>query len=122
MQPVVRWTPCEADLARELRLLTREAGGSKVAVTRLQANASVTDTSSCASVMPLVVTVKPPNRCSDFNGDGEVSVMDFFLFAGAFGKLPTGVNARFDLDGDGLIEFSDFFIFADAFGHACVKQ
>ncbi len=48
----------------------------------------------------------------DFNGDGEVEVGDFFLFAAAFGS----VDPEFDLDRDGKVNFDDFFIFARNFG------
>ena len=52
----------------------------------------------------------------DFDGDGEVSFADFFLFADAFGK--TDPDLSFDLDADGDIDFEDFFQFADAFVQA----
>ncbi|MEW6754821.1 MAG: choice-of-anchor D domain-containing protein, partial [Candidatus Latescibacterota bacterium] len=55
----------------------------------------------------------------DLDGNGEVDFTDFFLFADAFGRPPTGSYAAGDLDGDGAIDFSDFFVFADAFGRTC---
>ena len=48
----------------------------------------------------------------DFDGDGEVGLSDFFLFAEAFG----GSDPRFDLDGSGSVDFADFFLFAEHFG------
>lgn len=59
-------------------------------------------------------------RCSgDFDGSGGVDFTDFFAFADAFGREPTGQYAVFDLDGDGAITFGDFFLFADFFGQSC---
>ena len=49
---------------------------------------------------------------TDFNGDGRIDFVDFFLFADAYG----GNDARFDLDGNGTVDFADFFRFVDAFG------
>ncbi len=49
---------------------------------------------------------------TDFNGDGRVDFVDFFLFADAYGST----NAKFDLDGNGTVDFADFFKFVDAFG------
>ena len=48
----------------------------------------------------------------DFNGDGMIDFVDFFLFADAFGTDA----ARFDLDGSGVVDYIDFFLFAEAFG------
>jgi phosphodiesterase/alkaline phosphatase D-like protein len=53
-----------------------------------------------------------PAMAEDFDGDGEVSFGDFFLFADGFGSA----NPAFDLDGDGEVGFEDFFVFADSFG------
>ena len=50
---------------------------------------------------------------SDFDGDGEIRLSDFFLFADAFG----GSDPRFDLDGSGTVDFADFFLLADHFGN-----
>jgi hypothetical protein len=47
----------------------------------------------------------------DFDGDGKVSLFDFFLFADAFG----GTDPAFDLSSDGKVDLFDFFLFADAF-------
>jgi len=54
----------------------------------------------------------------DFNGDGNVSFDDFFLFADHFGLTDAdpGYDLLYDLDGSGKTDFADFFIFADAFG------
>ena len=48
----------------------------------------------------------------DFDGDGEVGLADFFLFAESFG----GTDPRFDLDASGSVDFADFFLFAESFG------
>lgn len=52
----------------------------------------------------------------DFDGNGEVNLDDFFMFAEAFGKKATGASAKFDLDGDGVIGLNDFFLFMERFG------
>lgn len=62
------------------------------------------------SIKPLLV--------GDFDGDGQVGLEDFFLFAEGFGfKMgnPKYVSA-YDLDKDGEVGFLDFFIFVDYFG------
>ena len=54
----------------------------------------------------------------DFNGDGQVDLSDFLLFASQFG-LSRGdeqYDAKYDLDGDGTIGFGDFLIFGRSFG------
>ena len=48
----------------------------------------------------------------DFDGNGKIDFIDFFVFADAFG----GTDPRFDLDGSGQVDFGDFFLFADNFG------
>ena len=60
----------------------------------------------------LIPTSTPIAAAADFDGDGEVSFDDFFLFADAFG----GSDERFDLDGNGAVDLADFFLFADHFG------
>jgi hypothetical protein len=55
----------------------------------------------------------------DFDDSGGVDFTDFFAFADAFGREPTGPYAVFDLDIDGTIAFGDFFLFADYFGQSC---
>ena len=62
---------------------------------------------------PYVTSQPPPQPpTADFNGDGRIDFVDFFLFADAYG----GTDARFDLDGNGTVDFADFFKFVDAFG------
>ncbi len=56
-----------------------------------------------------------PSRSPDFDGDGEVGLGDFLLFAPAFGK-EAAEAARFDLDRNGRVGFSDFLLFAERFG------
>ena len=50
----------------------------------------------------------------DFDGNGSVDFMDFFMFADAFGN--SNAEPIYDLDGSGFVDFMDFFMFADAFG------
>ena len=54
----------------------------------------------------------------DFDGDGQVGLLDFLAFAGQFGSRQGDerYDARYDLDGDGEIGFSDFLIFSSSFG------
>ena len=54
----------------------------------------------------------------DFDADGEVGFVDFFLFADHFGQSEGDSNFDpfYDLDRDGIIGFLDFFFFADLFG------
>ncbi len=52
----------------------------------------------------------------DFDDNGIVDLIDFFLFAGAFGQDGVGELARFNLDENSEINFFDFFIFASWFG------
>ena len=53
----------------------------------------------------------------DFNGNGTVDILDFFLFADAFG----GTDTIFDLNENGAVDILDFFMFADAFGSTVGK-
>ncbi len=48
----------------------------------------------------------------DFDGDGEVGLADFYLFAEHFGSG----DPRFDLDASGSVDFADFFLFSEHFG------
>ncbi len=49
---------------------------------------------------------------TNFNSNGRTDIVNFFLFAFAYG----GTDARFDLDCNGTVNFADFFKFVDAFG------
>jgi hypothetical protein len=72
---------------------------------------------------PLGMQRIDPGRL-DFDGDGRVDFVDFFLFAAAFGAMNAAAdstNVRFDLNGDGRVDFEDFFIFADGFGKTVVR-
>ncbi len=69
----------------------------------------------------LADTILPPayvRLAADFNGDGRVTLDDFFMMVGAFGLKAgeAGYDGRYDLDGDGMIGVSDFFYFSDDFG------
>lgn len=59
-----------------------------------------------------------------FDGDLDVDLDDFFLFADVFGtsSADAGFDSRFDLDGDGAVRLSDFFLFADNFGAVAVRR
>ena len=62
------------------------------------------------------ITPQTPNP--DFNGDGQVDLSDFLLFASQFG-LSRGdeqYDAKYDLDGDNTVGIGDFLIFAGSFG------
>jgi len=48
----------------------------------------------------------------DFDGDGTVALVDFFLLVDAVGTS----EARYDLDGNGQVGMGDFLLFADRFG------
>lgn len=54
----------------------------------------------------------------DLNGDGVVDLLDFRLFAAAFGywKGDARYNLRADLDGDGKVWIQDFYLFVTHFG------
>ncbi len=53
------------------------------------------------------------NKSPDIDGDGEVSVVDFALFASAFG----GTDPCSDFDCNGSVSVADFAIFAAHFQH-----
>ena len=52
-----------------------------------------------------------PPAHPDFNRDGQVNLLDFFLLADAYGTTLRG----FDLDRDGRVDLDDYFLFANAF-------
>ncbi len=63
--------------------------------------------------------VAPPPPCvADLDGDADVDVFDFGVFAGNFGSagLPPGTGG--DYDGDGDVDVFDFGVFAGDFGCA----
>ena len=55
---------------------------------------------------------------ADFDGDKEVTVLDFLLFQDAFGTQAgnSDYNEIYDLDKDGYVGVSDFLIFFSYFG------
>lgn len=77
------------------------------------------DTLTPGASVVLRASVKTPSP--DFDGDGEIGLEDFFMFAVAFGQPATGANEVFDLDGDGEVWFGDFFAFVNAYASAYVK-
>ena len=60
----------------------------------------------------------------DFDEDGQVSLGDFFMLAGAFGARSRGAgyDGRYDLNQDGKIDLGDFFTFSDSFGKVAPKR
>ena len=60
--------------------------------------------------------IDPTALAGDFNGDGTVTLDDFFLFVDVFDQPAEGDAAKFDLDGNNQVGLSDFFIFVDNFG------
>jgi hypothetical protein len=54
----------------------------------------------------------------DFNGDGKINYLDFFLFADYFGSTTASSEWRrvYDLNKDGEVEFADLFLFSEDFG------
>ena len=62
--------------------------------------------------------IAPQTPDPDFNGDGQVDLSDFLLFASQFG-LSRGdeqYDANYDLDGDNTVGIGDFLLFVNAFG------
>ena len=62
--------------------------------------------------------ITPQTPDPDFNGDGQVDLSDFLLFASQFG-LSRGdeqYDAKYDLDGDNTVGIGDFLLFVNAFG------
>ena len=91
---------------------TTDAEGRAVATLTLGSEPeTVTVVASVAGLDPVTFTATA-KATPDFDGDGETSFSDFFLFADAFG----GSDPRFDLDESGTVDFRDFFLFADYFG------
>ncbi len=70
------------------------------------------------SVVILEVPDTPPALSPDFNGDGQVEIVDFLLFVQVFGTQSGQENfdPKFDLNSDGTVDISDFLIFVDSFG------
>ena len=91
--------------------------GDRVIVGASGANASASDSGAA------YLFTAPAVPClADFNGDGEIDVLDFLDFLDAFGQCenqpapcPTpDVNA--DLNADTIVDILDFLDFLDAFG------
>jgi len=63
-------------------------------------------------------TGTPSMLTGDFDGDGQVGIMDFLIFVEAFGtqRGQTNFDPKFDLDSDGTVGITDFLIFVNAFG------
>ena len=62
--------------------------------------------------------IDTPPVSADFDGDGQVGITDFLLFAEAFGSQSgqESFDAKFDLDGDGQVGIADFLLFVEVFG------
>lgn len=71
--------------------------------------------------LTLGLPARPP-KCADQDGDGDVDLADFAVFASCYGgsgnppaaSCPPGANCDFDIDGD--VDLADFAIFAGCFG------
>lgn len=63
-------------------------------------------------------TGMPSMLTADFDGDGQVGIVDFLLFVEVFGTQNGQENfdPKFDLDSDGTVGISDFLIFVNSFG------
>ena len=88
----------------------------------MQGNLMANKKSVFFAAISLLLTFMPisyaQSKSSDFNGDGFVSMPDFFLFRDAFDSRSgdSRFDAKFDLDSSGHVNFDDFFVFADEFG------
>ena len=90
---------------------TTDAEGRAVATLTLGSEPeTVTIVATVAGLDPVTFTATA-KATPDFDGDGEASFSDFFLFADAFGSS----DPRFDLDESGTVDFADFFLLADYF-------
>jgi hypothetical protein len=61
------------------------------------------------------IPVIEPTPPADFNGDGEVNLIDFNTLKDNFGLMPA-TKAQGDANGDGNIDLVDFNILKDSFG------
>ena len=60
-----------------------------------------------------------PSCPGDLDGDGQVALSDFGIFASNFGLDGGATPQQGDLDGDGAVLLSDLSIFASLFGQDC---
>ena len=90
---------------------TDAEGRAAVALTLGQVPGTNTVEAVVAGLDPVIFTATA-EVTPDFDGDGAIGSLDFYLFADAFG----GSDPRFDLDGNGSVGLPDFFLFAESFG------
>ena len=96
-----------------LRVLVELAEPTEVKLTEVTLNFS--DIPDQRITTNEVIRLGPgASMVGDFDGNGAVGFLDFFMFADAFGD--PDADPIYDLDGSGSVDFQDFFIFADAFG------
>ena len=60
-------------------------------------------------------TLYPPSRLGDADGDGAVTIQDFFVFANCFDSIITPGCEMMDFDGDSFIDLDDFDAFLDVY-------
>ena len=91
---------------------TTDARGRAATTLTLGSTLGTTTVEAVVADLDPVTFTATAGATPDFDGDGEVGLSDFFLFAEAFG----GGDPRFDLDGSGRVDFTDFFLFVESFG------
>ncbi len=60
-------------------------------------------------------TLYPPARLGDADGDGAVTIQDFFVFANCFDRIIAPGCEMMDFDGDSFIDLDDFDAFLDVY-------
>lgn len=60
-------------------------------------------------------TLFPPSRLGDTDGDGAVTIQDFFVFAECFDSIIAPGCEMMDFDGDSFIDLDDFDAFLDVY-------
>ena len=96
-----------------LRVLAELAKPTEVKLTEVTLNFS--DLPDQRITTNEVIRLGPgASTVGDFDGNGSVDFLDFFMFADAFGN--PDADPIYDLDGSGSVDFLDFFMFADTFG------
>lgn len=90
------------------------AGGCDVGLSVVVYGVVIEDSATCTYNVCLPYAVKSP----DINGDLVVDIVDFSLFAVAYGPPPI-YDACKDYNCDGAIGLVDFSIFAQHFLHGC---
>jgi hypothetical protein len=76
----------------------------------------LTENGTNTPTMEIVYQIGSPACTGDMDGDGDVDVFDFGIFAPNFGSTGHTPFTNGDLDGDGDVDVFDFAIFAPNFG------